>query len=187
MCGLCLVAARAVCWRPRPASLARDNIFWLLKFQGSRLVAYLYQHKGPTFLPIQLSTGSYTQKAGLSVRAGGGGFLPAIRVWCAGYEHRRKADIKSQKLKYQNRSNGSRDAGNWNLACFYLNFWSFRGLCPLEPHSIVQFIHKWWPRGTQAWTFWPVVFMTGSSVWVHSHLLMHIHLSFCWSLTHICN
>ena len=25
--------------------------------------------------------------AGLSVRAGGGGFLPAIRVWCAGYEH----------------------------------------------------------------------------------------------------
>ena len=34
---------------------------------------------------------------GLSVRAGGGGFLPAIRVWCAGYGDRMKADIKSSQ------------------------------------------------------------------------------------------
>ena len=30
---------------------------------------------------------------GLSIRAGDGGFLPAIGVWCAGYEDRMKADI----------------------------------------------------------------------------------------------
>ncbi len=35
--------------------------------------------------------------AGLSIRAGGGRFLSAIRVWCAGYEDRIKADIKSSQ------------------------------------------------------------------------------------------
>ncbi len=34
---------------------------------------------------------------GLSVRAGGGGFLPAISVWCADYKDRMKADIKSSQ------------------------------------------------------------------------------------------
>ena len=34
---------------------------------------------------------------GLSDRAGGGAFLPAIRVWCPGYEVRIKADIKSSQ------------------------------------------------------------------------------------------
>ncbi len=28
----------------------------------------------------------YMALPGLSVRVGGGGFLPALRVWCAGYE-----------------------------------------------------------------------------------------------------
>ncbi len=35
-------------------------------------------------------------ESGLSYRAGGGGFLPAMRVWCAGYEVRMKADIKHE-------------------------------------------------------------------------------------------
>ena len=36
---------------------------------------------------------------GLTDRAGGDGLLLAIKVWCAGYEVRMKADIKSSQPK----------------------------------------------------------------------------------------
>ncbi len=42
------------------------------------------------FFGVERTKGSL---AGLSVRACGGGFLPAIRVWCAGYEVKMKADM----------------------------------------------------------------------------------------------
>ena len=64
---------------------------------------------------------------GLSGRVGGGGFLLAIRAWCACYEVRMKADIKSSlpEIKASKSVKGSGiDTGNLKLACFYFNFWS---------------------------------------------------------------
>ncbi len=63
--------------------------------------------------------------SGLSVRTGGGGFLSAIRVWCAGYEDRMKADIKSSLPEVKASKSVKR----------FLDT-SPGGLCPLDRHKM---------------------------------------------------
>ncbi len=53
------------------------------------------------------------------------------------------------------------------------------GRCPLDPHSNIQFIHKWWSMDTQAFTFWPVMFMVGSSVWVRTAAYRGLSAAYC--------
>ena len=73
--------------------------------------------------------------AGLSVRAGGGGFLPAVRVWCAGYEDRMKADIKSSQPKLRASKSVKRFQRYRQLkfSMFFPEFLERPGALPLGP------------------------------------------------------
>ena len=74
--------------------------------------------------------------SGLSVRAGGGGFLPATRVWCAGYEDRMKADIKSSQPEVKASKSVKRFQRYRQLkfSMFLPKFLELPGAIPLDPH-----------------------------------------------------
>ncbi len=113
---------------------------------------------------------------GLSVRAGGGGFLPAIRVWCAGYEDRMTAGIKRSQPEVKASKSVKRFQRyrQFKFSMFLPKFLELPGgvapWTPIEMSNLCVNNGPW----AQAWTFWPVMFMVSSSVWVHSRLLRSV-------------
>ena len=107
-------------------------------------------------------------RTGLSVRAGSGGFSPAIRVWHAGYGARMKADIKSSQPEVK----ASKSVKT------VLKIQALALHAPWTPHWNVQGIDKGWHIGPLAWIFWPVMFMASSSMRVHSRLSMFVQPPF---------
>ncbi len=83
-------------------------------------------------------------------------FFTGYIVCCAGYEDRIKADIKCSQSEVKASKSVKRFQRYRQLkfSMFYLNVWGSPGLCPLNPHSNVQFMHKYRPMGLyQAQTF----------------------------------